>query len=251
MGAVATINDNRILTGASRLILPGTLGVSLEFLHICTNGVDFALRNFAVDSAGLAKNNATKVGTPVVNAGYLSLHSGADYLLTDMTETLAGTLLSVCRQVGADGGTVASRPNFIGTYAGGGASTGVSMYPSSATTIIGAANTVNATPTYQSPAGSIADTPTSWGTRMFSFDNTAIKMRNGTTGLEGSAAPTAGYTRNVSARKVIIGGGVGTAFGGFNDVVLAMGWSRVLTDVEKASVTAWATRFAAVNGVAA
>ncbi len=243
MGAVATLNDQRILS-SGRLILPSGLEDNLEFFHIMTNGLAASLNNWA------NTGEAIKVGSPVANDGYMSFRSGADYFTSVLTEPHEGTYLAVCRQTSSDTGSNTSRAYWIGTHNGSGANIGAGLFSTSATQVASNALMINSALTTAAITAIITDTPTTWGIRLQTFSDTVDKTYNATLNISNQVTPGAGYIRSPSLRKVNIGSSSGNTFGGTNDILLAVAWSRVLTDAERTVAVNLARNFAAAKGIA-
>ncbi|KQN27382.1 hypothetical protein ASF00_13805 [Sphingomonas sp. Leaf34] len=240
-GAVA------IMPRAARLTLPGTLATGLEFLHILAAGVDGSLRNWAD-----GKPNGTKVGNPVAGAGFLSLRSGVDYVRSGFLDVAGDRTYLVVGRSSSASTADATRFAFMGSAVGNGG--GLNIYTADATTTRLAGTYTNGSPV-TAPAN--LPTPSSFacliasaaqvGVTASTLDNPTLY--NMTAGAQAVGSLNDGYSRVANGQPVCIGSFNGTIIGGTGDESLAICWSRVLTDVERAAAYAWAKALLATKSI--
>ncbi|AJP72918.1 hypothetical protein [Sphingomonas hengshuiensis] len=234
-----------ILPNAAKLVMPGTLGSDLEFLHLLTDGVDTALRNWAE-----GKPSAISIGSPTAASGYLSLRSGTSYLQTGVIDVAGDvTMLVVGRDTGDKSADSArfcyvGSNNLLGILTSSSSQTRLTMR---ATQDGGATGTSTAS-LVANPNGWACLIGTAFQTGVSSStadDPTLYDMGAGTSGTANYNTP---YARAPTGAAFTIGHW-GANQTGPGDIALAAAWSRVLSVSERTQAYAWAKALVATKGL--
>lgn len=211
------------------LKIPVTSG--LEGAFLLGDGIESCAKNYAEGKA-----DAKIVGSPVDSGTYTKFGGGA-YIDTGVPETAAQTLIAVGRVGAAVPANTEAR--FLTTLSSPGA--GSRLYQASKTAI-------NVNAAKNNAADSLGLLRAADDTMHLVVARTSssslLVLNDKTIGTTASSTVT-GLTRTVSPRNFEIGSSPVAAS---TEMLLAMVYSRVLTDPEVESVTAWARNYAQSKG---
>lgn len=205
----------------------------LEGAYLFGEGVSQMSRNYAP-----GKPNATVVGTPVSGQGFATF-SETGYLNTGIIEGPDMTMITVCR----DGtGLSDAAPGYMGnnfSTAGGGMAIVIGNATNLRGTNIraGALEFINVT---GNPLNFTAQCLRARNLAPTSFDN----MSSGVS----LSSSSSGVRTLDTTNPILIGRIPSNAFKGSNDQILAMVYSRAITDTEVSQLTLWAREYCAAKG---
>lgn len=211
------------------LTIPVTAG--LEGAFLLGDGVESCVKNYAEGKA-----DATIIGAPVDGGTYTKFGGGA-YIDTGITETAAQTLIAVGRVGTAVPASTAA--HFLSSLSSPGS--GSRLFQASKTAI-------NVNAAKNNAADSIgllrANDDTMHVVSARTSSSSLLVLNDKTLSTAATSAVT-GLARTVSARKFEIGS---SPVAVSTEMLIAMVYSRVLTDTELDSVVVWARSYAKSKG---
>ncbi|WP_375178032.1 hypothetical protein [Sphingobium yanoikuyae] len=244
-GFRARSGDYGVIPGAARLTLPPGLDpTGLEWVHFMTHGVEKALRNWAP-----GKPDATLTGTPIELDGCIQFRSGSAYMTTHLTDS--GQTISHAIGGRDIGGQADNADRFFwggSGFAGPPTIQGANLYTSEANKLQFATHYNNG----EAPIirNVVLDVPGGPDAPMrLALASAAATGATGTSddatldefiaGVSGANAVAAGYNRNATGAKFMIGHGASVTLTGSGQVWCSIGFSRLLTTNEKLILKNW------------
>ena len=169
---------------------------------------------------------ATPMGAPIVNARWLGLKTGSNYLDLPFGDFEEMTLMAIARSTDLNT-SAAAQPVLVGTSDG---------TPSGASLYVGSATSHRTIAYYAGGNAMGSNVPgaglNSWSvlvSRVGATGPVGVKTKNMLDGDEGAGVNTGA---RVLGGHLKIGGGPGSSFGGTSDIAFVAVWSRQLSDAE-------------------
>lgn len=205
--------------------VPPVLG-NLEYFNYFGDTASKTARNLVTGKA-----QGTVVGTPIVNAGYVTLGANANYVVTGLLDQAEITIMAVCRPTPGDG---AKFRYVFGNYNGSGIPGGSNFYFDNATVakpVAGGSRTVSGTDTFSTTYLNAETDTSGWAFYMVRIGAAFHRIDDKTRGLSAIGAVTSPRS-STSGLPYRIGDDSTSVSTGQTDISWIGAYSRCITDAE-------------------